>query len=94
MLQWLSENLATILVCAGLAAIVAVIIAVMVRDKKRENLPAGVIARTAQCPAPAIRNNQGRGDGITPSPLTLQARLANANLELRRTRVPPKAYYQ
>ena len=35
MLQWLSENLATILVCVGLAAIVAVIIAVMVRDKKK-----------------------------------------------------------
>ncbi len=35
MLQWLSSNLATILICLALIAIVAAIITGMVRDKKK-----------------------------------------------------------
>ncbi len=35
MLQWLAENLGTILICAALAAIVTLIIWYLIRQKKR-----------------------------------------------------------
>ena len=39
MLAWISENIATIITCAVLIAVVAAIIAGMIRNKKRGNPP-------------------------------------------------------
>lgn len=35
MLAWMTENIATIIICAVLMAVVAVVVAGMVRDKKK-----------------------------------------------------------
>lgn len=46
MLAWLSGNLAAILICAALIAVVAAIVAGLIRDKKRGKSSCGC----ANCP--------------------------------------------
>ncbi|NCC61619.1 MAG: FeoB-associated Cys-rich membrane protein [Verrucomicrobiae bacterium] len=41
MLMWLAENLATILICTALAAVVALIIISMIRGKKKGKTSCG-----------------------------------------------------
>lgn len=48
MLAWISENLATILIALGLTAILAAVIAVLIRDKKRGKSSCG--GNCAHCP--------------------------------------------
>lgn len=48
MLAWLSENMATILICAVLIAVVAAIIVSMVKNKKKGKSSCG--CGCAQCP--------------------------------------------
>ena len=48
MLAWLSENIATIIICAVLIAVVAAIIVSMIRDKKKGKSSCG--CGCADCP--------------------------------------------
>lgn len=48
MVAWISENLATILIAAGLAAVLTVIIAVMVHDKRKGKSSCG--GNCTHCP--------------------------------------------
>lgn len=48
MLAWISENIATILICIALLAVVAAIVAKMVRDKKKGKSSCG--CGCANCP--------------------------------------------
>ncbi|MDY5015601.1 MAG: FeoB-associated Cys-rich membrane protein [Eubacteriales bacterium] len=48
MLAWLSGNLAAILICAALIAVVAAIVAGLIRDKKRGKTSCG--CGCANCP--------------------------------------------
>ena len=48
MFEWISENIATILICAVLLAVVAFIIAGMVRDRKKGKSSCG--CGCAKCP--------------------------------------------
>lgn len=48
MFEWISENIATILICAVLLAVVAVIIAGMVRDRKKGK--SSCVCGCAKCP--------------------------------------------
>ena len=48
MLAWLSGNLAAILICAALIAVVAAIVAGLIRDKKRGKSSCG--CGCANCP--------------------------------------------
>lgn len=48
MLTWISENIATIIICAALVAVVAAIITVMIRDKKKGKSSCG--CGCANCP--------------------------------------------
>lgn len=48
MLAWLSGNLAAILICAALIAVVAAIVAGLIRDKKRGKSSCG--CGCADCP--------------------------------------------
>lgn len=48
MLTWFSENIATIIICAALVAVVAAIITGMIRDKKKGKSSCG--CGCANCP--------------------------------------------
>ena len=48
MLAWISGNIATILICAALIAVVAAVIAGMVRDRKKGKASCG--CGCAKCP--------------------------------------------
>ena len=48
MLAWLTENMATIIICAVLIAVVSAIIISMIKNKKREDPPVDADAQTAQ----------------------------------------------
>ena len=48
MLAWISGNIATILICAALIAVVAAVIAGMVRDRKKGKASCG--CGCADCP--------------------------------------------
>lgn len=48
MLTWISENMATIIICAVLLLIVAAILAGLIRDKKKGRSSCG--CRCANCP--------------------------------------------
>lgn len=49
MLSWLSENLATIIICIVLAAIVALIIVKLIKDKKKGKKSCG--CGCSNCPS-------------------------------------------
>lgn len=48
MLAWISENLATIIICAGLTAVVATILVSMIRNRKKGKSSCG--CGCANCP--------------------------------------------
>ncbi len=58
MLPWLQENLATILVCAVLAGVVALIIGYLVRQKKQGKASCG-----CNCASCAMRGSCHRMNG-------------------------------
>ncbi len=58
MLLWFQENLATILVCAVLAGVVALIIGYLVRQKKQGKTSCG-----CNCASCAMRGNCHRMNG-------------------------------
>lgn len=60
MLQWISENVGTILICMGLIVIVALIVRSLIRQKKQGKSPAGPDAPTAPCTVSAIRTDGRR----------------------------------
>lgn len=74
MLAWLSENLATIIICVVLAAIVAAIIVYLVENKKKVSPPAAVTAGIVRWRANATNTQKitnkhlGDGGGKSSSP--------------------------
>lgn len=62
MLQWISTNLSTILICIVLLAIVIIIIRSLIRQKKQGKSSAAPAAHTAPCTANAIRGIERKGE--------------------------------
>ena len=56
MLSWIAANIGTIIVCAILGLVVAAVIVVMIRDKKKGKSPCGGSCR--QCPMGGSCHNQ------------------------------------
>ena len=50
MLEWISQNVATIIICAALIGIVTAIIASMVRNKLKGKSSCGCVCGCADCP--------------------------------------------
>lgn len=60
MLAWISENIATIIVCAVLVAIVALIIVRLIRNKKQGKTSCG--CGCANCPSAGICHQSNKTD--------------------------------
>lgn len=62
MLAWLKDNIAAIIICAALIAVIAAIIVSMVRNKKKGKSACGCAdAPTARWAVPAILRNKNKG---------------------------------
>ena len=74
MLQWINENVGTILICMGLIVIVALIVRSLIRQKKQGKSSCGAgcahCAMHGQCHTGgrAQKVPQGEGHGSTPCP--------------------------
>lgn len=62
MLAWLSENLATVIICAALITVIAAIVIRLILNKKRADLPADAVAITVRWEAAAIRTRRETGN--------------------------------
>lgn len=61
MWNWLAENLATVLICIGLAAVVTGILVHLVREKKRGKTGCG--CGCGSCPMSGSCGGSARGNG-------------------------------
>lgn len=57
MLTWISQNLATILISAALIVILALVVAVLIRDKRKGKSSCG--GNCAHCPMGGCAGHQG-----------------------------------
>lgn len=61
MLAWITENIGTILISAGLLLIVVLIIVKLVKDKKKGKSSCGCNCAHCAMSAPATRSNKATG---------------------------------
>lgn len=58
MFNWIARNLSTIIICLVLAAVVALIIVSLVKDKRKGKSSCGCKCAIVRWQAPAIKNNK------------------------------------